>query len=127
MSERNFVHRIRTQDVLGVVEAIGPVGAWLIEVLVVGVGRICLRSPVTVIAAVVGHALGESVSRLVLQAVGIALLEYCLECVIFHAANGSRTRDLRDIALERRVPAEVNAGRGAGRRGAGAIREQLPL
>src|SRR5205823_2404764 len=94
LAKRNLIDRIGTEDVLRVIEAVGPVSRWVIQVLVVGASGVCLSSPISVIATVVGHALGEGVRRLIFQTAGIALLKNSLKSVVFHAANGGGTGDL---------------------------------
>ena len=78
---------------------------WVVEILIIGAGRRSLsRTPGAIVTAIIGHALGVGVSHLVLQAIGIALLQERLKSIVTHAAHRGRPRDLRQVALQSRIP-----------------------
>src|SRR5437660_873200 len=78
MTKRYLVDRVAAEYVLGIEIAGRIVSSWIVEVLIIRIrGNSLGTSPGAVVAAVVRHALGERVCDLVLQSVGITLLEDC--------------------------------------------------
>src|SRR5579872_704201 len=91
-SDRQFVKRVSAQYLTGIVVAASPIRPRVVQVLPVGGGtcRLCIRAIGSVVSATVGHALAPGVGDLPFESVAGALLQYCLQCVIAHGADGSR-------------------------------------
>src|SRR5206468_1458839 len=86
------------------------------------------RSPRTIVAAVVGHALRVGVCHLILQAFAHLLLQHGLQCVVSHVAVRLRARsELRYSTEERSVVCEERARSRTRSRAGCAWSEQLAL
>ncbi len=123
-AEWYLVYRVGAEYVLGVEIAWRIVSSWIVEVLIIRIrGNSLGTSPGSVVAAVVRHALRERVCDLVLESAAIAFLEDRLKSVIFHLPDGSRSGDLGNIVLERRISREEDARRRAGLRYRGSAHQ----
>ena len=77
-AERYVIDHVAAKQMLYVEEAGRIVRSRVVQILVIGIRWCRPRSPIAVIAAVVGHAFGVGVCHLIVQPVQIAFLEDCL-------------------------------------------------